>query len=472
MEYKKEEKMKEDKNLILDANDRPSFGKWLALSFQHVFAMFSATVLVPLLTGLPISTALFASGIGTLIYILCTKARVPIYLGSSFAYISYIQTATLTSGGNYGSALTGLVIVGLVYVVVAIIIRIVGVNWLNKLLPPVVIGPTIIVIGLGLAANAVKNAGFYFTPTPCEICGETPEVLYDWRMVVVAIITMFSIAFISIKAKGFLKVVPFLVGIIIGYVAAILISFIPNKDCGTLINWEPIKDVIIHPANWFGLPKFIFLGWKDAELGAGVTMTQINFSAAISVIPLSFVTICEHIGDHKVLGSITQKDYLTNPGLHRTLLGDGIATAVAGFIGGPANTSYGENTSVVGMTKIGSVWVTGGAAVIAILLSFSNIVTTLIASIPTAVMGGVCLILYGFIASNGLKTLIDAKVDMTSTRNLIIVSVMLVIGLGAGALKITNNIQFSGMALATIFGILLNVTLPKEKIADQELNLK
>ena len=200
MEYKKEEKMKEDKNLILDANDRPSFGKWLALSFQHVFAMFSATVLVPLLTGLPISTALFASGIGTLIYILCTKARVPIYLGSSFAYISYIQTATLTSGGNYGSALTGLVIVGLVYVVVAIIIRIVGVNWLNKLLPPVVIGPTIIVIGLGLAANAVKNAGFYFTPTPCEICGETPEVLYDWRMVVVAIITMFSIAFISIKS--------------------------------------------------------------------------------------------------------------------------------------------------------------------------------------------------------------------------------------------------------------------------------
>ena len=454
--------MSENKNLILDANDRPEIGKWFALSFQHVFAMFSATVLVPLLTGLPISTALFASGIGTLIYILCTKSKVPIYLGSSFAYISYIQTAKLASGDNFGSALTGLVIVGLVYVVVALIIKIVGVNWLNKLLPPVVIGPTIIVIGLGLAANAVKNAGFYFAPTTCEICGKTPNVLYDWRMIVVSVITMFVIAFISIKAKGFLKVIPFLVGIVIGYVLSILISFIPNNDCGQLIDWQPLKEVITHPANWFRLPEFKFLGWKNADLGAGISMVKIDFSAAISVIPLAFVTICEHIGDHKVLGSITQKDYLTNPGLHRTLLGDGIATAVAGFIGGPANTSYGENTSVVGMTKIGSVWVTGGAAVIAILLSFCNIITTLIASIPAAVMGGVCLILYGFIASNGLKTLIDAKVDMSDTRNLIIVSVMSVIGLGAGTLKITNDIQFSGMALATIFGILLNLTLPKE----------
>ncbi len=281
-------------------------------------------------------------------------------------------------------------------------------------------------------------------------------------MIVVSIITMFVIAFISIKAKGFLKVIPFLVGIVIGFVVSILIGFIPNKDCGPLVDWQPLKEVITHPANWFRLPEFKLLGWKNADLGAGISMVKIDFSAAISVIPLAFVTICEHIGDHKVLGSITQKDYLTDPGLHRTLLGDGIATAVAGCIGGPANTSYGENTSVVGMTKIGSVWVTGGAAVIAILLSFCNIITTLIASIPAAVMGGVCLILYGFIASNGLKTLIDAKVDMSDTRNLIIVSVMLVIGLGAGTLKITNDIQFSGMALATIFGIVLNLTLPKE----------
>lgn len=456
--------MSANKNLILDANERPKVGKWIALSFQHVFAMFSATVLVPMLTELPISVALFASGVGTLIYILCTKARVPIYLGSSFAYIAYIQTAMNSSGG-LGAALTGLVIVGLIYVLVSLLIKFVGVNWLNKLLPPIVIGPTIMVIGLGLAASAVGNAGFYFDTISLGSNGEIiyASKSYDWRNVIVAVVTMLSIAIISIKAKGFFKVIPFLLGIVAGYITAVLVGFIPNGGFGSLIDYQSLKDVITTPKEWFKLPGFVFLGWKNADLGAGITMTQVSFAAAISVIPLAFVTICEHIGDHKVLGSITGKDYLTEPGLHRTLLGDGVATAFAGFIGGPANTSYGENTSVVGMTKIGSVWVTGGAAVIAILLSFCNIFTVLIASIPKAVMGGVCLILYGFIAANGLKTLIDAKVNMASTRNLIIVSVMLVIGLGGGALFITNDIQFSGMALATIFGVILNLVLPKEK---------
>ena len=198
---------------------------------------------------------------------------------------------------------------------------------------------------------------------------------------------------------------------------------------------------------------------------------KFNFATAVSAIPLAFVTICEHIGDHKVLGKITGRDYLTEPGLHRTLMGDGIATAFAGFIGGPANTSYGENTSVVGMTKIGSVWVTGGAAVIAILLSFINIVSTLIASIPGSVMGGVCLILYGFIASNGLKTMIDEKVDLSSTRNLIIVSVMLVIGLGGAALSL-GSFNLTGMALSAVLGILLNVCLPKETIDEPIQDLK
>lgn len=461
--------MSANKNLILDANDRPKIGKWIALSFQHVFAMFSATVLVPIITKLPISVALFASGVGTLIYILCTKARVPIYLGSSFAYIAYIQAAMASSGG-VGAAFTGLVIAGLIYVVIAIIIKFVGVNWLNKLLPPVVIGPTIMVIGLGLAGSAVQNAGFFFDTISLGSNGEIIHAAesYDWRAIIVAVITMLSIALISIKAKGFFKVIPFLLGIVAGYIAAILIGFIPNGSFGSLIDYQSLKDVITSPKDWFKVPGFIFLGWKNADLGGGVIMAKVSFAAAISVIPLAFVTICEHIGDHKVLGSITGKDYLTDPGLHRTLLGDGIATAFAGAIGGPANTSYGENTSVVGMTKIGSVWVTGGAAVIAILLSFCNVFTVLIKSIPNAVMGGVCLILYGFIAANGLKTLIDAKVNMTSTRNLIIVSVMLVIGLGGGALFITSDIQFSGMALATIFGIILNLVLPKEKKKDEK----
>lgn len=444
--------MSENKNLILDVNDRPKTGKWIALSFQHVFAMFSATVLVPMLTGLSISVALFASGVGTLIYILCTKARVPIYLGSSFAYIAYINTAKEALGGSMASAMTGIVIAGIIYVIIALVIRLVGVKWLNKLLPPIVVGPTIMVIGLGLASSAISNAGFFIEGKP-----------YDYRSIIVAVATMLLIAVISIKAKGFLKVIPFLIGIVGGYIVAILFGFIPNGNFGTIIDFSPLKEVITSPSQWFKFPEFTFLGWKDAELGLGISMAKINFAAAISVIPLAFVTICEHIGDHKVLGSITGKDYLSEPGLHRTLLGDGVATVFAGLIGGPANTSYGENTSVVGMTKIGSVWVTGGAAVIAILLSFCNIFTTLIATIPAAVMGGVCMILYGFIAANGLRTLIDSKVDMSKTRNLIIVSVMLVIGLGGGALKFTTDIQFSGMALATIFGILLNVILPKEK---------
>ncbi len=448
-----------EKNLILDYNEKPKKkGQWFFLSFQHVFAMFSATVLVPLLTGLPISTALFASGVGTLIYILCTKGKVPIYLGSSFAYISYIGTAAISHMegdlkviDSFGPALTGLVAVGLIYCLVALIIKFVGVNWLNKLLPPVVIGPMIMVIGLGLASSAVNNTGI--------VAGG------DWRNIVVAVATLLFIAFLSIKGKGFIKVVPFLLGIIGGYAIALALNWVGDTR---IMDFTALEAVAKNPAQWFALPKFILLGWEDKDLGLGISMTKISLGAVLTVIPLAFATICEHIGDHKVLGQITGKDYISNPGLHRTLLGDGIATAFAGLIGGPANTSYGENTSVVGMTKVGSVWVTGGAAVIAILLSFCNIFTTFIATIPGAVMGGVCLILYGFIAANGLKVLIDSKVDFSKTRNLIIVSVMAVIGLGGAAIQITEQATLSGMALAMIFGVILNLILPKEKEETQE----
>lgn len=438
--------------MLLGANDRPKTGKWIALSFQHVFAMFSATVLVPMLTGLPISVALFSSGVGTLIYILCTKKKVPIYLGSSFAYITYIISASTMTGGGIGAAMTGLLVVGIIYMIISLIISFVGSDWLNKLLPPVVVGPMIMVIGLGLAGTACQSAGLTLN---------ADGSLQDWRVIVVALATMFITACISIKAKGFLKVIPFLIGICGGYILAVVLGFIPFEGYGALIDFTELKEVITTPSKWFALPEFKILGWKDQELGAGISMVKVNFAAALSVIPLAFVTMCEHIGDHKVLGSITGQDYIKEPGLHRTLLGDGVATAFAALIGGPANTSYGENTSVVGITKIGSVWVTGLAAVFAICLSFINIFTTFIATIPGAVMGGVCLILYGFIASNGLKTLIDSKVNMRSTRNLIIVSVMLVIGLG-GATISYGIFTFAGMALAAIIGIILDKALPKE----------
>ncbi|HKM29523.1 MAG TPA: solute carrier family 23 protein [Bacilli bacterium] len=455
-----------NQNLILGANDRPKGGKWLLLSFQHVFAMFGATILVPLLTGLPVSVALFSSGVGTLIYIACTKRKVPIYLGSSFAYISYIIAASAMTGGTMGAAMTGIVIVGIIYCLVALMIKLLGVGWLNKLLPPIIIGPMIMVIGLGLSGTAINETGL-LAPTAANLANN--PWAGDYRAILTALFTMTFIAIIAIKAKGFLKVVPFLVGIASGYIFAVLISLIPNGSYPALINFAPVWASIKDPSLWFSLPKFVLLGWKEASLGAGITMTKINFSAAISVIPLAFVTICEHIGDHKVLGRITGEDYIANPGLHRTLLGDGLATSFAGLIGGPANTSYGENTSVVGITRIGSVWVTGGAAVIAIVISFVNVFAELISSIPLAVLGGVCLILYGFIAANGLKTMIDEKVDLTKTRNLIIVSVMLVIGIG-GAILSFGNFSFSGMALSAIIGILLNSFLPHEK-EDEEIKL-
>lgn len=445
-------------NLVLDYNQKPKKGLWFLLSFQHVFAMFSATVLVPMLTGLPISVALFSSGCGTLIYILCTKGKVPIYLGSSFAYIAYIvaafnMTKTSSYPGDFGAALTGIVVVGLIYIVISVVIKYAGVNWLKKILPPVVIGPMIIVIGLSLAATAVSQTGL--------VAGG------NWRDIIVSICTMLVVAFCAIRAKGFFKVIPFLIGIISGYFIALALNFI--GDGSTLFfdgNGADKLDALVNvaktPAKWFALPEFRFLGWKNADLGAGISMVKINFGAALSVIPISFATLSEHIGDHQVLGKITGKDYLVEPGLHRTILGDGVATLFAGLIGGPANTSYGENTSVIGLTKVGSVWVSGGAAVIAICLSFLNIFNQLIYSIPSAVMGGVCLILYGFIASNGLKTLIDSKVDMTKTRNLIIVSVMLIVGLGGAVVKIGQQGQFTTTALAMIFGIILNIILPKE----------
>lgn len=430
----------------LEPNYKPPVGKWILLSFQHVFAMFSATVLVPILTGLPISVALFASGLGTLIYILCTKARVPIYLGSSFAYIEYITAVKLstetagTMAEQFGAALTGIVAVGIIYVIVACFIKMFGTKWLKKILPPVVVGPMIMVIGLGLASSAISNSGM--------VQGG------DWRAIVVTFATLLIIALTAILGKGFLKIVPFLIGIIGGYIYACSLN---------LVDFSELSEVIKDPSQWFALPKFMIIGWKNQELGAGISMYKVSFSAIITIIPLAFATICEHIGDHEVLGQITGKDYLSDPGLHRTLMGDGIATAMAGMIGGPANTSYGENTSVVGITKVGSVWVTGLAAIFAILLSFCNVFTVLISTIPGAVMSGVCLILYGFIAANGLKTLLDSKVDLNDIRNLIIVSVILIIGIGGAAIFKGNMKIFTSVALSSIVGVVLNLILPKSK---------
>lgn len=417
-------------DLILDVDQTPPLAKGILLSFQHVFAMFGATILVPLILGMPVSVALFASGIGTLIYQVATSFKVPVYLGSSFAYISAMAMAKETMGGDISAGQTGIFFVGLIYVLVSALVKMAGTKWIDYLLPPIVIGPMIIVIGLGLANVAVNNAGFVADG--------------DWKNMLAAAITFLIAAFVNTKAKGFMKIIPFLVAIVGGYIVAVVLG---------LVDFKPVVD-----AAWFELPHF-YLPFKtgvfaDYQLYFGPEM--------LAILPIAVVTIAEHIGDHTVLGEICGRQFLKQPGLHRTLIGDGVATAVSALIGGPANTTYGENTGVIGMTRIASVSVIRNAAFIAIAFSFFGKFTALISTIPSAVIGGMSILLYGVIASNGLKVLIEEKVDFKKVRNLIIASSMLVLGLGGAVLSV-GPVTLSGTALCALTGILLNLILPKDK---------
>ena len=429
------------KKIILDVNEKPPLLKWIILAFQHVFAMFGATILVPILVNsaagaevISIPVALVTSGIGTLLYILCTGAKSPVYLGSSFAFIVPI-TAGYLKGGVPG-AMTGIMAVGLLYVIVALIIKFVGKEWLEKLLPPVVIGPMIMVIGLGLAPSAISQIGL------------TEGTAFDWKIITVAIVSFLITALVTTRAKGFFKVIPFLVGIASGYIVALLLG---------IVDLKPVAEAKI-----FEIPKFIF----------PFANYQLDSRALIIIVPVALVTICEHIGDHTSLSNIIGKDLIKDPGLDRTLLGDGLATFAAGLIGGPANTTYGENTSVVGMTRVASVKVIGLAAIFAIIIGFLGKFTALFSTIPGAVLGGVSLLLYGFIAVNGLKVLIKNQVNFEIPKNVIVASAMLVIGLGGATISIITkdtSITVSGMSLAAIIGILLNLLLKSEEDDKEEL---
>ena len=423
------------RKMAYDINEMPPVKQSIILAFQHLFAMFGATILVPILVNtaagkevLTIPVALVTSGIGTLIYILCTKGKSPVYLGSSFAFIIPIAAAYTKAGLN--GAMTGIMAVGLIYVIVAIIIRFVGKDWLDKLLPPVVIGPMIMIIGLGLAPSAISQIGL--------ASGST----LDWKVLVVALVSFLVTALVMTRAKGFLKIIPFLIGIITGYIVAV---------CLGMIEFKPVAE-----ASWFSLPKF-----KVMFLDYGL-----DFTALITIAPIALVTLCEHIGDHTSLSNIIGRNLLKEPGLDRTLLGDGLATFVAGFLGGPANTTYGENTSVVGMTRVASVKVIGLAAIFAIILGFLGKFTSVVSTIPNAVLGGVSLLLYGFIAVNGLKVLIKNQVNFEDPKNIIVASSMFVLGLGGAAVSIVSgdlSLSISGMSLAAIVGIILNGILKGEK---------
>ena len=417
-------------DLLLDVNQRPSAGKGILLSFQHVFAMFGATILVPLILGMPVSVALFASGVGTLIYMISTGFKVPVYLGSSFAFITAMSLAMKEMGGDVSAAQTGVILTGLVYVLVAAGVRFAGTKWIDKLLPPIIIGPMIIVIGLGLAGSAVTNAGLVADG--------------NWKNALVAVVTFLIAAFINTKGKGFLRIIPFLFAIIGRYLFALTLA---------LADFTPVLK-----ANWFEIPGF----YLPFSTGGAFKEYNLYFGPeTIAILPIAIVTISEHIGDHTVLGQICGRQFLKEPGLHRTLLGDGIATSVSAFLGGPANTTYGENTGVIGMTRIASVSVIRNAALIAIALSFLGKFTALISTIPNAVLGGMSILLYGVIASNGLKVLIKERVDFSQMRNLIIASAMLVLGLGGAILKL-GPVTLSGTALSAMTGIILNLILPYE----------
>ncbi len=425
----------EKKKMTYDVDEFPPIGKSIILALQHLFAMFGATILVPILVNsaagtevLTIPVALVTSGIGTIIYILCTKGKSPVYLGSSFAFITPIAAGYAKSG--IGGAMTGIMVIGIIYVIVALIIKFAGKKWLEKLLPPVVIGPMIMIIGLGLAPSCIGQIGISE--------GSTLAL----KPLLVAFVSFITTAIMMTKAKGFFKVIPFLIGIIAGYITACLLG---------IVNFDSVMN-----AEWIQVPKFV-IPFVDYE---------INFGAILTIAPIALVTLCEHIGDHTSLSNIIDKNLIEDPGLDKTLMGDGLATLAAGALGGPANTTYGENTSVVGMTKVASVKVIALAAVFAIVIGFFGKFTALIGTIPNAVLGGVSLLLYGFIAVNGLKVLIKNQTNFEDPKNVIVASTMLVLGLGGAVLSITNNdinLTISGMSLASIAGIILNLILPSEK---------
>ncbi|WP_434643147.1 solute carrier family 23 protein [Thermoanaerobacterium thermosaccharolyticum] len=406
------------KNKFYGIQDVPPINEAVPLSFQHVFAMFGATILVPLLTGLDPAVTLFTSGLGTLIFHLMTKGKVPAYLGSSFAFIAPIIAATKAYGVR--GAFTGMIAAGLVYVAVFILISLTGIDWIEKILPSVVVGPVVMIIGLSLAPTAIQEAQ-----------KDLPTALVTAALVII----------FSMFGKGFMKVIPILLGTIGGYIFAIFRG---------LVDFSPVSK-----ASWIAIPKFSFLIGHSPVLAWG---------AVTLIAPLALVAIIEDLGHVLVIGNIVDKDLIKDPGFHRVMLGNGLATSIAALFGGPPSTTYGENIGVLAMTKVYSSRVIEGAAVIAILLSFIQKIGALIQVIPQAVMGGVTIILFGMIAAAGIRTLVENKVDFSDSRNLIIASVILT--LGVGGIKIgSGNFVFEGVGPATLAGIILNLVLPKIKLA-------
>ena len=408
--------------MVRESSKLKEGGKATVLGIQHVFAMFGSTILVPILTGLPVSVALFCAGIGTLIFHLVTKGKVPVFLGSSFAFIAAIKVVAATEGIEFATG--GIVAAGCVYLLLAVLVFFFGADRIRKLFPPVVTGPVIMIIGLMLAGTAIS----YFTNTN------------GWSYLV-GVIVIATVIIVSLFFKGFFKMLPILFGLIVGYISCMIINAF-GVDIG--LDYTKITDAALITVPEFFLPAF-------------------SVSAILMIAPIAIVTFIEHLGDISANGAIVGKDFFKDPGLHRTLVGDGLASIFAGLVGGPANTTYSENTGVLAATRNYNPRTLEIAAVFAILISFIGYISGFISSIPNAVLGGMCIVLFGMIASVGLRTLVENQVDFKNQRNVLIVGIMLIIAIGGLEIPIMPeaDLNLSGVALAAVVGIVLNLILPE-----------
>ena len=442
--------------LIYKVEDKPQFHQLVIFAFQQLLAIMAATIAVPLIikNGMNTAAALFGAGVGTLVYVAFTRKKSPVFLGSSFAFIGSMSAAfagATTVADGYVGLIIGAAFAGLVYVVIALFIERIGVDWVNRIMPPVVIGPTVAIIGLSLAANAVGDL------QTSSLTGEKTQFA-----VLVGIIALLGVMIASTYGKSHAKMIPFIIGILAGYIVAAILTFIgvqTGYEPMQILNYQPIVDLFangISFSTFFKIPDFTFItaleGIKDIDLGYIGTI-------AVAYIPVSFVVFAEHIADHKNISSIIERDLLKDPGLDKTLLGDGVGSMVGAFFGGCPNTTYGESIACVAITKNASVLTIIGAAIECILISFFTPFVTFISTIPACVMGGVCMALYGFIAVSGLKMV--QKIDLDHNKNLFVISSILISGIGGLSLSF-GKITITSVACALILGIIVNKLLSKE----------
>lgn len=444
--------------LTYGIKDKPKFGQLIVFAFQQLLAILAATIAVPAIigNGMSQSAALFGAGVGTIVYLLFTKFKSPVFLGSSFAFLGSMSaafagavTGGMSTNAGHAGIIVGAAFAGLVYVVIALVVKFAGVGWINKLMPPVVIGPTVAIIGLSLAGNAVGDALKFAENTD----GSYVMGPQAWIGLACALITLITVMICSVYGKKTAKLIPFIIGILAGYILAAIFTVIGIKtgnDTLKIIDFDLFKNM-----QW--APDFTFI--RAAEGFKEITPAYIG-TLAVAYVPVAFVVFAEHIADHKNLSSIIDKDLLEEPGLHRTLLGDGVGSMIGAIFGGCPNTTYGESVGCVAITGNASVITILATAIMAIVISFFGPFVTFLATIPSCVMGGVCITLYGFIAVSGLKMI--QKVDLDDNKNLFVVSVILIAGIGGMALKI-GPVILTEVACALILGILVNLVLSRKK---------